>query len=82
MLYQFFGTLGKPPDLVAETEVFCYVHGVGLSGKKPSYVTRGALLLPSVGSPADPNCRKFASAAPRQSDIRGPILNNGDGNTG
>ena len=66
---------------MAETEVFSYTHGVGLSGKKPSYVTRGALLLFSAGSPAGPNCRKFASAAPIHSDIRGPMLDYGDGIT-
>ena len=42
MLYRFFRTLGKPPDLVAATEVFSYAHGVGLSGKKPSSVTINA----------------------------------------
>jgi len=42
MLYRFFGTLGKPPDRVAATEVFSYAHGTGLSGKKPSSVTIGA----------------------------------------
>ena len=42
MLYQFFGTLGKPPDQVAATEVFGYAHGVGLSGKQPGSVTIGA----------------------------------------
>ena len=42
MLYQFFGSLGKPPDHVTAPEVFGYAHGVGLSGKKPSSVTTGA----------------------------------------
>ena len=42
MLYRFFGTLGKPPDQVAATEIFSYAHGTGLSGKKPSSVTIGA----------------------------------------
>ena len=42
MLYQFFGTLGKPPDQVTATEIFGYAHGTGLSGKKPSSVTIGA----------------------------------------
>ncbi len=42
MLYQFFGSLGKPPDQVTASEVFGYAHGTGLSGKKPSSVTIGA----------------------------------------
>ena len=39
MLYRFFGILGKSPDEVTCPEVFCYAHGTGLSGKKPSSVT-------------------------------------------
>ncbi|MFQ6026327.1 MAG: hypothetical protein ACE5Q6_02305, partial [Dehalococcoidia bacterium] len=42
MLYQFFGTLAKPPDQVTATEVFSFGHGVGLSGKSPGSVTIGA----------------------------------------
>jgi len=42
MLYQFFGSLGKPPGQITAPEVFGYAHGVGLSGKKPSSVTIGA----------------------------------------
>ena len=42
MLYRFFGTLGKPPDEVAASEIFSYAHGTGFSGKKPSSVTIGA----------------------------------------
>ena len=42
MLFHFFGSLGKTPDLVAATEVFSYAHAIGLSGKKPSSVTIGA----------------------------------------
>ncbi len=42
MLYRFFGTLGKSPDGVSGPEVFGYAHGIGLSGKKPSSVTKGA----------------------------------------
>ncbi len=81
MLFHFLGSLGKTPDLMADTEVFSYAHGFGFSGKNPSYVTRGALLLSSAGSPTGPNCRKFASAAPIHPDMRGPMLDYGDGNT-
>jgi len=42
MLYRFFGTVGKPPDLVEASEVFGYAHGIGLSGKQPSSTTVGA----------------------------------------
>jgi site-specific recombinase XerD len=47
MLFHFFGTLGKTPDLVASQEVFSYAHGVGAhgvgaSGRKPSSVTVAA----------------------------------------
>ncbi len=79
MLFYFSGTLGKPPYQVTGLEFFNYARGNGLSGKKPSSVTRGALSLPSAASPARPNCRKFASAAPIHSNIRGPMLNYGDG---
>ena len=53
MLYQFFGSLGKPPGQITAPEVFGYAHGVGLSGKKPSSVTIGAriaCLSSSIGS--------------------------------
>ena len=40
MLQHFFGALGKPPDQVTSREVFTFAHGVGLSGKEPSAVTR------------------------------------------
>jgi integrase/recombinase XerC len=42
MLQDFFGRLGKPPDLVTSQEVFAYAHGIGLSGREPSAVTVGA----------------------------------------
>jgi site-specific recombinase XerD len=42
MLFHFFSTLGKTPDQVTAPEVFAYAHGTGLSGKKPSSVTKGA----------------------------------------
>ena len=42
MLFHFFGSLGKTPDLVAATEVFSCAQATGLSGKKPSSVTIGA----------------------------------------
>ena len=42
MLFQFFGTLGKPPDAVTSPEVFSYTHSIDLSGKKPSSVTIAA----------------------------------------
>jgi hypothetical protein len=40
MLQHFFGALGKPPDQITSGEVFTFAHGVGLSGKEPSAVTR------------------------------------------
>ena len=39
MLFQFFGSLGKPPDEVTSPDVFSYAHSIGLSDKKPSSVT-------------------------------------------
>ncbi len=33
MLFHFLGSLGKTPDLMADTEVFSYAHGFGFSGK-------------------------------------------------
>ena len=30
MLQEFFGRLGKPPDLVTAQDVFAYAHGIGL----------------------------------------------------
>jgi site-specific recombinase XerD len=42
MLFHFFGSLGKTPDLVTSREVFAYAHSTGLSGRKPSSVTVGA----------------------------------------
>jgi site-specific recombinase XerD len=42
MLFDFFGALGKIPDLVSSQEVFAYAHSVGASRRKPSSVTVGA----------------------------------------
>src|SRR5918999_523746 len=42
MLFHFFGSLGKTPDLVSSQEVFVYAHSIGLSGGKPSSVTVAA----------------------------------------
>ena len=42
MLQEFFGRLGKPPDLVLAQDVFAYSHGVGRSGREPSAITIGA----------------------------------------
>ena len=42
MLFQFFGSLGKPPDEVSSPEIFSYAHSTGISGKKPSSVTIAA----------------------------------------
>ena len=42
MLFQFFGSLGNPPDEVTSPDVFSYAHSIGLSGKKPSSVTIAA----------------------------------------
>jgi site-specific recombinase XerD len=42
MLFHFFGSLGKTPDLVSSQEVFAYAHSIGGSGRKPSSVTVGA----------------------------------------
>jgi site-specific recombinase XerD len=42
MIFDFFGALGKLPDLVSSQEVFAYAHSVGASRRKPSSVTVGA----------------------------------------
>ncbi len=42
MLQDFFGRLGKTPELVTAQDVFVYAHGTGLSGKTPSAITIGA----------------------------------------
>src|SRR3954471_10987547 len=42
MLQDFFGRIGKPPDMVTSQEVFAYAHGIGLSGREPWAVTVGA----------------------------------------
>ena len=42
MLQEFFGRLGKPPDLVTAQDLFAYAHGIGRSGKEPSAITIGA----------------------------------------
>src|SRR5664279_3511700 len=42
MLEDFFGRVGKTPDLVTSPEVLGWAHGVGLSGREPSAVTIGA----------------------------------------
>jgi site-specific recombinase XerD len=42
MLFHFFGTVGKTPDLVTSQEVFAYAYSIGTSGRKPSSVTVAA----------------------------------------
>ena len=87
MLYQFSGSLGKPPDQVTAPEVFGYAHRVGLSGKKPSSVTIGARIayLSSFhrflirmglanGNPCDRLERPKATPAPLYSGITKTIL--------
>jgi site-specific recombinase XerD len=77
MLFHFFGTLGKTPDLVTSQEVFAYAHSTGLSGRKPSSVTVGARIacLSSfyrflirmglvIGNPCDKLERPRATPAP------------------
>ena len=42
MLWPFFATLGKTPDLVTSADVLAYAHGIGASGRSPSGTTVGA----------------------------------------
>jgi integrase/recombinase XerC len=42
MLQDFFGRMGKQPDLVTAQDIFVYAHGPGLSGIEPSAITIGA----------------------------------------
>jgi hypothetical protein len=35
MLFHFFGTLGKTPDLVSSQKVFAYAHRLGLPADSP-----------------------------------------------
>lgn len=42
MIQDFFGRLGKQPDLVTAQDIFVYAHGPGLSGKQPSAITIGS----------------------------------------
>jgi hypothetical protein len=44
MLNDFFGRVGKAPDLVEGIDVFTWAYGVGLSGRQPSSITIGARL--------------------------------------
>jgi hypothetical protein len=46
MLQDFFGRVGKTPDLVTSSEVLAYAHGIGKSVRQPPAITIGA------GSPA------------------------------
>ena len=84
MLYRFFGRLRKPPDEVTATEVFCYAHAIGLSGKKSSSVTINAriaclssfyhfLIRMSLVSanPCDQLERPKATPAPQKFDLHG-----------
>ncbi len=77
VLYQCFGSLGKPSDQVTAPDVFGYAHRVGLSGKKPSSVTIGARVAclssfycflfrmrPISGNPCDQLERPKALPAP------------------
>jgi integrase/recombinase XerC len=68
MLFHFFCTLGKTPDLVTSQEVFAYAHSTGLSGRKPTSVTVGARIaclssfykfLTRMGLVASSSCDKL-----------------------
>ncbi|MCY4109318.1 MAG: tyrosine-type recombinase/integrase [Chloroflexi bacterium] len=41
-LRHFFGSIQKSPDQVSPQDVFCFAHGVGLSGREPSPTTVSA----------------------------------------
>jgi site-specific recombinase XerD len=80
MLFHFFGSLGKTPDLVSSQEVFAYAHSVGASGKKPSSVTVGARIaclssfyrfLIRMGLAAANPCDKLERPKPSPAPPRG-----------
>ena len=44
MLNDFFGRVGKTPDMITSQDAFAWAYGAGISGKQPSSVTIGARL--------------------------------------